>query len=193
MKKYELAVPATLEAQELRELERRTDARLDRVKAAERRAAILEDKLRQEREAHRREIEGLATFVTVACPKMYPETPLSSLGSISRLLHHPQDHPPQEIVDIAVFRLRLQPFLHVCRNPNRQLVRVAAFLRLFNMAGSRVCRFHGFLRKLHAGYLRPFCKRYRRRGDARQRRAKGGNQIRLGELPFFSWIHARTP
>lgn len=65
MKKYELAVPATIEAQELRELERRTDARLDRVKAAERRAAILEDRLRQEREAHRREIDGLATFVTV--------------------------------------------------------------------------------------------------------------------------------
>ena len=65
MKKYELAVPATIEAQELRELERRTDARLDRVKAAEQRAAILEDRLHQEREAHRREIEGLATFVTV--------------------------------------------------------------------------------------------------------------------------------
>lgn len=65
MKKYELAVPATLEAQELRELERRTDARLDRIKAAEQKAAILEDRLRQEREAHRREIEGLATFVTV--------------------------------------------------------------------------------------------------------------------------------
>ena len=41
MKKYELAVPATFEAQELRELERRTDARLDRVKAAEQRAAAL--------------------------------------------------------------------------------------------------------------------------------------------------------
>lgn len=66
MKKYELAVPATLEAQELRELERRTDARLDRIKAAELRAAILEDRLHQEREAHRREIEGLATFVTVS-------------------------------------------------------------------------------------------------------------------------------
>lgn len=66
MKKYELAVPATLEAQELRELERRTDARRDRIKAAEQRAAILEDKLLREREAHRREIEGLATFVTVS-------------------------------------------------------------------------------------------------------------------------------
>lgn len=35
MEKYELDVPATLEAQELRGMERRTDARLDRVKAAE--------------------------------------------------------------------------------------------------------------------------------------------------------------
>lgn len=60
MQNYELAVPATIEAQELRELERRTDLRV-----AEQRAAILEGKLRQEREAHRREVEGLTTFVTV--------------------------------------------------------------------------------------------------------------------------------
>ncbi len=60
MQKYELAIPAELEAAELRELERRTDLRV-----AEQRAAILEGKLRQEREAHRREVEGLTTFVTV--------------------------------------------------------------------------------------------------------------------------------
>lgn len=60
MQNYELAVPATIEAQELRELERRTDLRV-----VEQRAAILEGKLRQEREAHRREVEGLTTFVTV--------------------------------------------------------------------------------------------------------------------------------
>lgn len=65
MKTQTIATAAQIEAQEFQELARRTDARLDRVAAAERRAAIAEDKLRQEREAHRREIDGMATFITV--------------------------------------------------------------------------------------------------------------------------------
>lgn len=44
MEKYELDVPATLEAQELRGMERRTDARLDRVKAAECRQNMIPNK-----------------------------------------------------------------------------------------------------------------------------------------------------
>ena len=66
MQKYQLLSSSDLEAAEFKELSRRTDARLDRIAAAEQRAAIAEYKLKQEREAHRREIDGMATFITVA-------------------------------------------------------------------------------------------------------------------------------
>ena len=67
MKKYELVVPATIEAQELRELERRTDARRDRMAREELAAALEEERQKRtaEREAHNREMQGFAAAVSI--------------------------------------------------------------------------------------------------------------------------------
>ena len=60
MQKYQLAIPAELEAAELRELERRTDLRL-----AQQRAQQAEEKLRRERQKAKQELWGMAAFVSV--------------------------------------------------------------------------------------------------------------------------------
>ena len=60
MQKYQLAIPAELEAAELRELERRTDLRL-----AQQRAQRAEEKLRRERQKAKQELWGMAAFVSV--------------------------------------------------------------------------------------------------------------------------------
>lgn len=60
MQKYQLAIPAELEAAELRELERRTDLRL-----AQQRAQQAEEKLRRERQKAKQELWGMAAFVGV--------------------------------------------------------------------------------------------------------------------------------
>ena len=67
MKKYELVVPATIEAQELRELERRTDARRDRMAREELAAALEEERQKrtEEREAHDQEMQGFAAVVSI--------------------------------------------------------------------------------------------------------------------------------
>ena len=67
MKKYELVVPATIEAQELRELERRTDARRDRMAREELAAALEEERQKrtEERAAHDQEMQGFAAVVSI--------------------------------------------------------------------------------------------------------------------------------
>ena len=67
MKKNQLAVPADLEARELRALARRTDARLDRMAREELAAALEEERQKRtaEWEAHNREMQGFAAAVSI--------------------------------------------------------------------------------------------------------------------------------
>ena len=60
MQRNQLAIPAELEAAELRELERRTDLRL-----ARQRAQRAEAKLRRERQKAKQELWGMTAFVSV--------------------------------------------------------------------------------------------------------------------------------